>query len=238
MNPSFQRTRELALQKHFVQKNYFSPKSNLFGYIHFRFLRPLLKLYTKYLLRKWKGTPIPWMTPAAIDILANVLTKNMKGFEFGSGRSTLFVAPRVLELLSLEHDEQWFSYINEELKKKKLSNVRYFHCAPANDPEKKTGYPKNNYLNYTMQPAPATCYTAYYSFIDQYAEEHFDFIIVDGRARVECAEHALSKLKKGGMLILDNSERARYQPIHKILSDWEKVNTTSGITDTTFWFKP
>lgn len=228
----------LAASPHYIKHNYFYPKTELLKYLHFRLLRPFLKLYTKRLLNKWKGTPIPWMTPAAIDILHTLLTKDMRGFEFGSGRSTLFIAPRVKELVSLEHDQQWFAHIEAELKNKKLGNVHYVQILPANDPSKKIGYPKNNYENYLMPATPATCYTAYYSYIDQYPDASFDFIIVDGRARVECAQHAIPKLKPGGMLILDNAERLRYRVAHELLKDWKKVFTTSGITDTVFWFKP
>lgn len=226
-----------ALHSRFVKHNYFYPKTEPLKYLHFRLLRPILKLYQKHLLKKWKGTPIPWMTPAAIDVLHALLTKDMSGFEFGSGRSTLFIAPRVKELVSLEHDQHWFKNIEAELKSKKLSNVQYVHILPANDPSKTIGYPKNNYENYIMPATPATCYTAYYSYIDQYPDASFDFIVVDGRARVECAQHAIPKLKPGGMLILDNAERLRYRAIHDLLKDWKKVFTTSGITDTVFWFK-
>lgn len=234
---SYSVAKSIASHRRYIKKNYLTYSESKISYFHFRLLRPFLKLYTKRLLNKWKGTPIPWMTPAAIDILHELLTKNMSGFEFGSGRSTLFIAPRVKELVSLEHDQHWFKNIEAELKSKKLSNVQYVHILPANDPSKTIGYPKNNYENYIMPATPATCYTAYYSYIDQYPDASFDFIVVDGRARVECAQHAIPKLKPGGMLILDNAERLRYRAIHDLLKDWKKVFTTSGITDTVFWFK-
>ena len=33
----------------------------------------------------------------------------------------------------------------------------------------------------------------------------------DGRRRADCTRNAIAKLKPGGMLIIDNSERAEYQ---------------------------
>ncbi|MBX2954892.1 MAG: class I SAM-dependent methyltransferase [Cyclobacteriaceae bacterium] len=234
---SYSAAKSIASHRRYIKKNHLTYSENKIAYLHFRLLRPFLKLYQKHLLKKWRNSPIPWMTPAAIDILQTLLTKNMSGFEFGSGRSTLFIAPRVKELVSLEHDQQWFAHIEAELKKKKLGNVHYVHILPANDASKTIGYPKNNYENYVMPATPATCYTAYYSYIDQYPDASFDFIIVDGRARVECAQHAIPKLKPGGMLILDNAERVRYRAIHEQLKEWKKVFTTSGITDTVFWFK-
>ncbi len=235
---NYQAAQSIAQEYGFIKKNYLCLSKTGIHHLHFRILRPFLKLHQKYLLRKWKDTPIPWMTPAAIDILNAVLTPGMKGFEFGSGRSTLFIAPRVKELVSLEHDQQWFAHIEAELKDKKLSNVNYVKILPDGGASKAIGYPRSNYENYIMPATPATCYTQYYSYIDQFPDASFDFIIVDGRARVECAQHAIPKLKPGGMLILDNAERLRYRAVHNLLKEWKKVFTTSGITDTVFWFKP
>ena len=69
-------------------------------------------------------------------------------------------------------------------------------------------------------------------------DESVDFVLVDGRARTECAYYSISKLKKGGLFILDNSERDRYNIVFEFLSEWEMQNTTNGLTDTTFWVKP
>ena len=49
---------------------------------------------------------------------------------------------------------------------------------------------------------------------------------------------AVVKLKRGGIFILDNSERLRYEPVHRKLRSWKQVFTTTGLTDTTIWFKP
>lgn len=54
---------------------------------------------------------IPWYTYPAIEFLENKIDKNWKIFEFGSGQSTLWWAERVTEVISLESDQNWFSYI-------------------------------------------------------------------------------------------------------------------------------
>ena len=46
----------------------------------------------------------PWLTPAAIGLLATLLRPADTGAEFGSGRSTLWFAARVAALTSVEHD--------------------------------------------------------------------------------------------------------------------------------------
>jgi len=37
---------------------------------------------------------------------------------------------------------------------------------------------------------------------------------------------------------LDNSDRDRYIPVFTVLKGWKMLNTTTGLFDTTFWFKP
>ncbi|MCA1990568.1 MAG: class I SAM-dependent methyltransferase [Coleofasciculus sp. S288] len=57
--------------------------------------------------------PVPWYTYPAIEFLENKISKNFRVFEFGSGNSTLWFAERALEVVSVENDANWFSYIRE-----------------------------------------------------------------------------------------------------------------------------
>lgn len=50
----------------------------------------------------------------------------------------------------------------------------------------------------------------------------FDFILVDGRNRVNCFEKALTMLKPGGVIMLDNSERPEYNQVNEWVEGWEK----------------
>jgi hypothetical protein len=65
--------------------------------------------------------------------------------------------------------------------------------------------------------------------IDKYPDCTFDIIIVDGRSRNHCIDHAIQKLKSGGSLILDNAERDEYIPGCQILDHWpQQVFTCPG----------
>jgi hypothetical protein len=46
--------------------------------------------------------------------------------------------------------------------------------------------------------------------------------LVDGRARKACIVHAIPKIKQGGYLIIDNSDRNYYFEQNEILFDKEK----------------
>ena len=48
---------------------------------------------------------------------------------------------------------------------------------------------------------------SYATFIDSFPDHSFDLIVIDGRARAACIQHAIRKVKKGGYLLIDNSER-------------------------------
>ncbi|HZX75297.1 MAG TPA: class I SAM-dependent methyltransferase [Cyclobacteriaceae bacterium] len=230
----FQKAQHIAQQAS-IKNNLVRLPGFSFGYLRYRIARPILKFNYRSALKKIPSAP--WMSIAAINIFDAILNKEMKGFEFGSGGSTIFFSKRAGHLVSLEHDVAWHTQIIKRFEDLQVKNVDYHLVEKENDSNKPSLIGKRN-DDYTVPFTPATCYVNYYSFIDRYEKESFDFIIVDGRARVECAEHAIPKLKKGGILILDNSERLRYKPVHDTLMSWKKVFTTNGLTDTTFWFKP
>ncbi len=223
----------IASKSKFIQKNFLHAKSVSLGYLKYRLFRPFLKIYNKISIHKY-GKYSPWLTPASIEFLYNVLNKDMVGLEYGSGRSTLFFSPCLGKLTSIEHDSSWFNHVEKMLIEKNISNVEYKLIPPATT-ETKIEIETRNKSSFDVE---ISNYNEYFSFILNLPDDYFDFIIIDGRARVECSKRAIDKLKSGGIFILDNSERTRYKPVHDLLKSWPVVNTTTGLTDTTFWFKP
>lgn len=65
-------------------------------------------------------------------------------------------------------------------------------------------------------------FDGYVAAIDEEAADSFALVIVDGRARTECVRHAMPKVKPGGLLLLDDTDRVRYQPAIALLSGWER----------------
>ena len=204
--------KQIAERSSFITRNY---KTSNLPWLWFRVLRPLLKGYNR-LWRMMKGQ-VPWTSPASILIFDKILDKTMSGFEYGSGRSTLFFAKKLKDLVSVEHDEGWYNLVSDQVRA--LNNVEYLLIKPSiqND---------------------ITDYSDYADIIKKYNDNSFDFILVDGRWRVTCIKNAIPKLRSGGILVLDNSEREAYKEVFDLLRNWKKVNTTTGLTDTTLWFKP
>ncbi len=62
----------------------------------------------------------PWLPPKAIKYLKSFLSENMVGFEWGSGRSTVFFARRVNFIVSVEHDKCWYDKVKLCLKNEGL----------------------------------------------------------------------------------------------------------------------
>jgi hypothetical protein len=57
------------------------------------------------------GHPLPWYTYPAIEFLAQLDFSRCRVFEYGTGNSTLFWAQRAREVVSVEHDRQWYEYV-------------------------------------------------------------------------------------------------------------------------------
>lgn len=166
--------------------------------------------------------PVPWLTEEAIAFLEIFIEEHpsAKILEFGSGASTLWFAKRNVELVSVEHNSEWFQKISGLLKDDSTS----FR------------------VNYILSKLP------YYTITEQFPDEYFDLILVDGRNRKGCIFFSTPKLKNGGILMLDNAERPYYFAALEALSDWQRVDSlqtkpdTCGFTYpgwiTSWWVKP
>ena len=233
---AYQTVLDISKNTFFVKRNIISKKSISIGYIFYRIARPLLKV--NYKLFKWQNPQSPWTSQASIKAFEKILNKNMVGFEYGSGFSTMFFSKHLKHLTSVEHNQEWFNIVKTKLKEQGINNVDY-HFIPSSKTENKLDYAF--YKDYQLTSKDFTIrneYHDYFSFVTTFKNEHFDFIIVDGRARVECCLNAIPKLKSGGLFVLDNSDRDRYKPVFKVLESWKSITTTTGLFDTTIWFKP
>lgn len=188
----------------------------------------------------------PWITFSALDFLEKTLTKDMRVYEYGMGGSTLFFAKRVKEIVSVEHDKKWFNLVQETIKKKGYGNWKGYLLEPEITTDKVNIDPSHP-DSYTSEDP---CFNEkkfinYAVHIDKYSDEYFDLIVIDGRARPSCFKHSLTKVKKGGFIVLDNSERNYYSFIHKSLdnSNWWKNNFYGpgpygeNFWQTSFWNK-
>ena len=201
------------------------------GYWLYRLLRPILKV--RYAIFRRMNKPAPWLSPTSILFFKKYLKSEMVGAEFGSGSSTLFFAPRISKLYSVEHNKEWYDSICNKLKESGLNNVDYrFVLQNDKDDFKNASFNLEDSGDYEVRRD----YVNYFRALNDIEDATLDFAIVDGRARTECCMEILPKIKKGGILILDNSERDRYYPVFDKMKNESIYKTTNGLTNTTFWF--
>jgi len=205
--------------------------------------RPIRHLTPRYVFdrsRVWlhrrRHPDAPWLTSEAIAILSKILRSQDRGFEYGSGRSTTWLAKRTAHLVSVESSQIWHDRLTAELDRMRIGNVSYQYI-PSVD----------------------------LSNSDQHAEQYvescathqlspFDYVLVDGLYRDLCALKAVHSLNVGGVLILDNAERyiphstrspfrvrefpnSLWTEFSHIVSDWRLIWTSNGVWDTAIWFK-
>lgn len=151
----------------------------------------------------------PWINFASFDFLDKLVTPQMKVFEFGAGGSSIFFSKKAKLVISIEHDRKWFQSVEKEIAKYHLSNWTGYCIEPIeiekNNLELLDVANPQNYLSGDIQYQNFS-FKAYASYIDNYDDEFFDIVFVDGRARPSCLKHSIAKVKKGGYLVLDNAD--------------------------------
>jgi SAM-dependent methyltransferase len=149
----------------------------------------------------------PWIVPAAIGWLRRRIRSDWSILELGSGRSTAWFARRAGSVLSFEDNEYWYPRTKQRLERDGLSNVD-LRLRPIEDfPSEVAGLP----------------------------DASFDLVVVDFLeapevTRVDCIGPARKKVKPGGYLLLDDSDRPGYAPAYELLAGWRERRFT-GIKD-------
>ena len=167
----------------------------------------------------------PWISQGAIRFCEQCLNKEQSGLEWGSGRSTAWFGSRLKSLLSIEYDLTWHSAVVKILENKNITNVECRYIPLEHSREAPT------FPDYEKIPA-------YVNMVDEFTDNFLDFVVVDGHYRQACILAALPKIKQGGLLLVDNTNRL---PLKEwgVPDDWAIVHQSSNVmTETTIWRKP
>jgi precorrin-6B methylase 2 len=84
----------------------------------------------------------------------------------------------------------------------------------------------------------------YAAAIDEFEDDSFDVVIVDGMYRPECLQRGASKVKPGGLLVLDDTDMRQLGRLKRFsLPGWKKVSlagfkATGDVRETTFFRRP
>jgi FkbM family methyltransferase len=175
----------------------------------------------------WPRLPFP-----AIRFLEALLTPQSRVFEFGAGGSTVFFSSRVGELVTVEHDPYRYHQTEDAITLTSPQSTlrwRAVLAAPSLAKEPITLSPALPFSYTSSQPGlEGQWFYDYATLIEQYPDQYFDVIHMDGPARVSCFPHVTNKVRVGGYVILNDAQREAYASI-------EETARTAGFEAREFW---
>ena len=148
---------------------------------------------------------IPWMNFYACEFLKSKLRPGLQVFEYGSGQSTKFWIEHQARIISIEHDRSFYNHLRKSITgsvEYKLIEPEIIYGKYMHDPGSSHNFHSSDFKGYSFEN--------YVRAIDAYPNDFFDFVIIDGHARLSCIKNSIPKIKRGGMLVLDNSDRNHY----------------------------
>ena len=172
--------------------------------------------------RSCKRRDEPWIAQGAVRFCEQNLHRSMSAIEMGSGRSTSWFAARVGKLTSIEHEARWYETVRARIAR--LPNVTYRHI-PLDHPAEEGTRPH-------YDPLPR-----YVRAFSEFPDAALDFVVIDGHYRQACVLAAVPKLRSGGLLLVDNTDRLPL-PEWGVPSAWPVVHQSENVMgQTTIWRK-
>ncbi len=178
--------------------------------------------------RTTMGSRTPWWPRPAIEAVGAALPRGARVLEFGGGGSTLWMHDLGARVVCVEHDARWYEQLRAGLPPEVEVELR----TPA-----ATG-------SVVSEKAPGLYFDDYVAALDRQTDGSLDLVVVDGRARVACGLAAREKVRPGGMLLLDDSDRDHYAALRDALADWPRQDFrglkigSGGTARTTVWTRP
>lgn len=187
----------------------------------------------------------PWITFKAIDFITRNTRETDKVFEYGGGGSTLYFLGNVKQVVTVEHDYEWFHMLQKKIDSADSTRWNGQLILPEKDIDT-ANLDKSRPTDYFSEDPMFrnNTFKAYSTFICQFEEEYFDMVLIDGRTRTSCLYHAIPKVKIGGFLVLDNAERKYYlqnnlklldQSYRLLINDMGPVPYSPFFSQTAIW---
>lgn len=148
------------------------------------------------------------MPYVAVRYLHDSVPPNPRVVEFGVGGSTLWWLDRGARLTSIEHDAAWAHSVGDRITSGLLAQWTLMLEPPNVDLS--FGHANDHAYSSTDEQYRGYSFERYVRSIEQFADESLDVVVVDGRARPACIRAAAPKVRLGGFLVVDQSEREHY----------------------------
>tara|TARA_R100000005_G_C4959991_1_gene177068 strand:+ start:196 stop:951 length:756 start_codon:yes stop_codon:yes gene_type:complete len=187
------------------------------------------------------GQIVPWFNPDAIDWLIDYLPKNkgLKVLDFGCGGTTIFTSNYTDNMISIDHPTtEWFDDTTSE----GVCACECYCVSPARCGRIRTDKIKlwmsvvNPEYNLDIRLRTGE---SYYS-CDEFEDNYFDLIYIDGEYRKQTFINSLSKLKSGGWIFIDNvPDQIKFdQEMINAAEGWEGFKSTKEGPGTWWFQKP
>lgn len=178
----------------------------------------------------------PHYVPQVVRLLDAWIKKDMRVFEWGSGVSTLWFAARASAVVAVEHNPEWESWVRQRLFVDRVDNVTCLFVPSARDVANYDWHAQWTHWAELGHPPRKPEFKDYIASIDAYPDGFFDLIVLDGREWVGCALHAALKLAAHDIVMLDDSQRRKYEEVFSVFSLWRHKRLRFGGMETTvFW---
>ena len=152
--------------------------------------------------------------------MTNLLKSNCNFLEYGSGNSTLLFSYFAKKYISIEHNHDWYQKINSEIKKYNLHFVDHIYVPAAdNQPHSYMDLEEYNLSNGQL---------LFFDYIrhPKKLNLNFDYVFIDGRARVHCCNFIKKFLKKDSLVFFHDWGRDYY---HSVLDKYNLVNQLDNL---------
>ena len=176
--------------------------------------------------------------PKEIDLIQSYLSDKKIMLEYGCGGSTTIFPRYVKKYYSIEHNLDSFWNVQQEIYNDKLDNVEIHLCdIPKGVPTKREEFWEryDDNILYASEhldtnipsfedcvyPKDKYVWNEYIDYVDKLNVKLFDVILIDGRARTDCAYKVLNYIDKGSIVFIhDFWPRSEY---HKVFEWYDEV---------------
>jgi len=149
----------------------------------------------------------PWLTYPAIEWLGEIDWHGKQVFEWGGGGSTLYFLDSGASVTTVEHDRAW----TEHLRLVAAADEQQSMDLRLIEPTETTGLKQEQEFTSSKPQYRNASFEQYVKAIDDFPDQTFDLILIDGRCRSECLQRAIAKVRRQGALMFDNVDRVIYQ---------------------------
>ena len=182
--------------------------------------------------------------PKEIDLIQSYLSDKKIMLEYGCGGSTTIFPRYVKKYYSIEHNLDWFWNVQQEIYNDKLDNVEIHLCdIPKGVPTKREEFWEryDDNILYASEhldtnipsfedcvyPKDKYVWNEYIDYVDKLNVKLFDVILIDGRARTDCAYKVLNYIDKGSIVFIhDFWPRPEYNKVFEWYDEVVSIKDT------------